>query len=356
MKQYQVVEMFDGENTAGTKAVADIVEIADKMGFEALYVKKSNRENTFLKKVERQIVYLKRWNKVYFNIEDNSVVLLQEPFRTKQLGRRNVLYRLKKRKNVKFIMLIHDVEELRGSLYNEYYKREFSDMCTLADVIIVHNFVMKKFFIKKGIPKEKLVVLKIFDYLQENYSESSCLPKFERKITIAGNLDSTKCQYIAELKKLHALKIQLYGPNFDTTLKEYANINYGGSLPSNIIPEKLTAGFGLVWDGTSIDSCKGNAGEYLKYNNPHKLSLYLSSGLPVVIWAEAAEAEFVKSNKLGITVNSLFELQNDLEDITEDDYDQMARNVSAIAEKLKKGYYAGKALQESVNILIRECE
>lgn len=41
MKQYQVVEIFEGENTAGTKAVADIVEIADRMGFEALYVKKS---------------------------------------------------------------------------------------------------------------------------------------------------------------------------------------------------------------------------------------------------------------------------------------------------------------------------
>lgn len=45
MKQYQVVETFDGENTAGTKAVADIVEIADKMGFEALYIKNPNREN-----------------------------------------------------------------------------------------------------------------------------------------------------------------------------------------------------------------------------------------------------------------------------------------------------------------------
>ena len=123
-----------------------------------------------------------------------------------------------------------------------------------------------------------------------------------------------------------------------------------------MIPEKLTAGFGLVWDGTSIDSCKGNSGEYLKYNNPHKLSLYLSSGLPVVIWAEAAEAEFVKRNKLGISVNSLFELYNALENITEDDYNQIARNVAAIAEKLKKGYSAGKSLQESLGILIKECE
>lgn len=353
MKQYQVVETFDGENTAGTKAVADIVEIADKMGFEALYIENPSRENSFLKKLKRQMMYLKRWNKAYSDIEDNSLVLLQEPFRTKQLGRRSVLFRLKQRKKVKFIVLVHDVEELRKFLYNEYYKEEFSDMCALADAIIVHNSVMKEFFIEKGIPKEKIVVLEIFDYLQDNCSKFCDLPKYERKITIAGNLDPTKCQYIAELKELHILKIQLYGPNFDNTLKAYTNISYGGSLPSNVIPEKLTTGFGLVWDGTTISGCKGNAGEYLKYNNPHKLSLYLSSGLPVVIWDKAAEAVFVKNNKLGIAVNSLFELQSKLENITEDDYNEMARNVAVIAEKLKKGYYAGKALQKSVDILTK---
>ena len=91
----------------------------------------------------------------------------------------------------------------------------------------------------------------------------------------------------------------------------------------------------------------------MKYNNPHKLSLYLSSGLPVVIWDKAAEAVFVKNNKLGIAVNSLFELQSKLENITEDDYNEMARNVAVIAEKLKKGYYAGKALQKSMDILTK---
>ena len=32
---------------------------------------------------------------------------------------------------------------------------------------------------------------------------------------------------------------------------------------------------GLVWDGDSCSSCSGVCGEYLKINNPHKISFYL---------------------------------------------------------------------------------
>ena len=33
---------------------------------------------------------------------------------------------------------------------------------------------------------------------------------------------------------------------------------------------KMEGSFGLVWDGTSKDTCIGGFGEYLKFNNPHK--------------------------------------------------------------------------------------
>lgn len=50
----------------------------------------------------------------------------------------------------------------------------------------------------------------------------------------------------------------------------------------------------MVWDGESIDGGLGLSGQYLKYNNPHKLSVIFTSGLPVIIWNEAAEAGLVK--------------------------------------------------------------
>lgn len=260
---------------------------------------------------------------------------------------------LKLKKNIKYISLVHDVEELRKSLYNEYYEKEFAIMCMLADVIIVHNDKMKDFFVKKGIPKEKLVVLEIFDYLQKKDSNKT-KKYFEKQITVAGNLDINKCKYIGELCKLNKIKIQLYGPNFDNKMKNYSNIQYGGSVPSDIIPKKLISGFGLVWDGNSLEGCRGNTGQYLKYNNPHKLSLYLSSGLPVVVWSQAAEAQFIETNEVGLVVDSLFELQEKLSNMTAKQYDLYAKKTKKIANLLVNGYYTKTALAKALDLIKME--
>lgn len=59
-----------------------------------------------------------------------------------------------------------------------------------------------------------------------------------------------------------------------------------GSFKPEESPEHLQG----VWDGDSVDTCAGNTGAYLRYNNPHKTSLYLACGMPVIVWKEAAIA------------------------------------------------------------------
>lgn len=71
-------------------------------------------------------------------------------------------------------------------------------MMKIADVLIVHNNVMRDFFIAKGFDKEKIVVLGIFDYLRNE--SNSKLPVFEKSVTIAGNLDVKKSGYLANLR------------------------------------------------------------------------------------------------------------------------------------------------------------
>ena len=103
--------------------------------------------------------------------------------------------------------------------------------------------------------------------------------------------------------------------------------------------------YGLVWVGDSIDTCKGGKGEYLKINNPHKLSLYLAVGLPVIIWDEVTEAEFVKRENVGLTVSSLYELPDKLAVISDSDYTVMKNNAARIGEKLRNGEYMTRALK-----------
>ena len=300
-------------------------------------------------KIQRQIFFFIDWLKAYFSIASNSIVFIQNPYHHKQLIRNWVLEGLKRKKNVKFISLVHDVEELRKSLYNNYYKSEFDTMLSLVDVIIVHNDKMKDFFIKKGFPETKLVSLKIFDYLIDSQPSNSNV-KFERSISIAGNLDIKKSAYISQLGKLGVV-VNLYGPNFSHLLEKYKEIKYHGSFPASDIPNHLNSGFGLVWDGDSIDSCSGDFGEYLQYNNPHKLSLYLASGIPVVIWDKAAESKFVKENNLGLCVSSLYELQDKLNSITEHEFNEMVDNVEKQTDLLTHGKYTEASILEAEKII-----
>ena len=344
MKKYQIVEISGNLNHAGTKATADIALIAEKMGFQPLSIKIDTSETNAVGKLKKQLGYYTDWKHALNTIENNSVVILQHPFHHKQLTREKVLYQLKK-KGISFISFVHDVEELRVYRYNEYYHHEYETMLHLADILIVHNGVMKQWFIEKGIPEDKLISLGVFDYLQKY---ESVTPLFDRSITVAGNLDIEKSGYIGELGKLKNIRIHLYGPNFSENLKSNSNIEYHGSFPSDEIPRQLNKGFGLVWDGNSVYGCTGASGQYLKYNNPHKLSLYLSSGLPVVIWKDAAEAEYVRSHHLGICVDNLDELNSIFAKMTEDDYKVFLDNVSRVRKEFCSGVNTEKALNSAL--------
>lgn len=352
MKLYQIDETIDNENTAGSKAIEDIKNIAEGMGFEKVNVRKGNSENSILEKCFRQINYIGEWKNVFQQVCDNSIVLLQHPFRSRQLNRDRVLNKLKKKKNIKFVSIIHDVEALRKIFDNSFYRKEFITMLEIADVLIVHNNNMAKYFREIGVPDNKIVVLTIFDYLQKGKIDSE--PKFSKKINIAGNLDVNKSPYISELTKLKNVSVQLYGPNYDRKMEQCSHISYGGSFPPDKVPQMLKEGFGLVWDGNSIDGCRGATGEYLRYNNPHKLSLYLSSGLPVIIWKEAAEAEFVIKNQVGIAVNSLEELTDIFQKLTQQEYERMVYHVKLISNKLRNGQFTRNALIKALNILHAE--
>ena len=82
------------------------------------------------------------------------------------------------------------------------------------------------------------------------------------------------------------------------------------------------------------------------YNNPHKLSLYLVSGLPVVIWSKAAEAKFVKENKVGIVVDSIGQFNEMFDTINEEEYYEMVENANKISDKLRHGKYLENIIRE----------
>lgn len=241
-----------------------------------------------------------------------------------------------KKNSQKVYILIHDLESLRFKDRKNSCELELLNM---ADGVIAHNKKMIDWLREKGI-KVPITNLEIFDYdnnipLQENFI-------FDKSICYAGNLN--KASFLKEYKP--DFKLTLFGPNFSQSLMS-KHIEYKGSLsPDELAKELLTQNFGLIWDGDSSKECSGIYGEYLKYNNPHKTSLYLSSGMPIIIWRKAALAEFVEKNKLGIVIDDLSQITPILDKMTQEDYQEIKANTIKITHKLRSGFYTKKAVAE----------
>ena len=109
--------------------------------------------------------------------------------------------------------------------------------------------------------------------------------------------------------------------------------------------------FGLVWDGHSLDGCMGDLGEYLQYNNPHKTSLYLRCGLPIIIWKRAALASFVEEHQVGLTIDSLRELDERLGSLSEEEYYAMRQRVATVSQRIAEGRYVQEAVKQAMETL-----
>ncbi len=348
MNKYQIVEQTKKFQHAGSKAREDVAYFAEQSGYEPVVIKCHILKGMSV--FERAFKYFKPlpyWIGAFFRIRRHSVVLLQNPFYNRQAGREQCLKLLKKIKKCSIISVIHDAEFLRGSLWSDKNtQNEFDFMESNSDLLIVHNELMKKAFSEKGIDENRLIPLEIFDYRTDGEIPEKKPGENTADIIVAGNLRRDKCPYIYLLSHLeNGFSVNLYGPNYGGNA-ENTQIKYNGSFPSEKIPEIIDGKFGLIWDGDSADGCNGETGNYLRYNNPHKTSLYLVAGIPVVIWKEAAMARFVEKENVGICVNSLNDIKDKIDAVTDEEYKKMLENVNRIAGKLEKGYYLKTALKK----------
>ena len=258
------------------------------------------------------------------------------------------LVRKIQRRGVQVYFIIHDLEALRyANLDTVPLKHKIrvhlqeSSLLKVADGVIAHNPIMKSVLVEKGIPEHKLVSLEIFDYLIPNYQEKDGLSK-DQPIIVAGNLAQEKAGYLYQLPARPAYN--LYGVGFDES-RALANETYFGSFLPDELPAALEGGFGLVWDGDSAETCSGVFGEYLRYNNSHKASLYLASGFPLVVWKQSALSHFVLEKGCGIAVESLHDLKATIENLSDEAYRTLVENAKRVGQEIRDGHYLKTALK-----------
>ena len=259
------------------------------------------------------------------------------------------LVRKIQRRGVQVYFIIHDLEALRyANLDTVPLKHKIrvhlqeSSLLKVADGVIAHNPIMKSVLVDKGIVADKIVSLSIFDYLIPNFQEKIGLSK-NQPIIVAGNLAQEKAGYLYALPEEPAYN--LYGVGFDES-RALANETYFGSFLPDELPAALEGGFGLVWDGDSAETCSGVFGEYLRYNNSHKASLYLAAGFPLVVWKQSALSHFVLENGCGIAVESLHDLSQAIEQLDDKDYQDLVEKTKYIGKKIRDGFFLTNALNK----------
>ncbi len=345
MNIYFISEFNDKGNNAGSKARNDLEQIFvlnkwRKINDKPIVTSTSKRHLAYFIKsfIDAMLLYYK------LSYIRGSIIFCQYP-----VLKGSIIYNALRKisKTNKLCFIVHDINALRAP--EEQRKSLLEDEISIlneATAVIVHNDRMKNVLIENGLMVKNIVELRLFDYLANN--KKMPIRNMSRTVVYAGNLK--KSSFINKLYDCKELEFQinLYGSNFDCDNKHNSKINYVGSFPPDEVVGKLDGSFGLVWDGPSLNTCEGLMGDYMRYNNPHKLSLYIAAGLPVIVWSQAAISKFVMEHNIGFTVDNILGISEKLDNINQAIYAEYLENINLLREKVINGYYTREALNKAI--------
>ncbi|WP_428331689.1 hypothetical protein [Mucilaginibacter sp.] len=338
MTKYQFCIRFQNTtvNSAATKAVEDCNKIFSELGYIDYTIIVWDNENKF----KYYLLLIKELIFFFKSIQKGSIIVIQYPL----LSINNVFryfIKIAKLKRIKIFCIIHDLEALRsGGNNNEANRLEIKNL-NYFDEVIVHNPAMLGWMQQHGF-KKKAISLEIFDYLSD-HPINECEAKYSNSILFAGNL--RKSTFIYNVADIKGWIFNVFGPFFNLERSHLIdNLVWLGEYSPAEITTKLTGGFGLIWDGETVNSCDDKLGNYLKYNNPHKFSLYLAAGIPVVAPASSALSVVIKKYGIGFLVENLKELEKF--EFSTDQYEEMRKNVLVLREKVINGYFLKAAISK----------
>jgi anti-anti-sigma regulatory factor len=298
--------------------------IMDAAGFMALRFSNSNKKSSGTARFFKLVGF-------FFQLPKNSLVVFHFPLYATAY---KWLLRILKWRSISTAAIIIDIDGLRDK-DSSLLKKEIQ-LLSHFKYIVAHNTAMKEWLLLQ-LPTSKIYTIQFFDYPAEgtpahrNYSTAVCF---------AGSL--SKSTFIYSLKQTEQLRLNVYGEGYDATLHAKDGFTYKGIYKPSLLPMEMEGSFGLVWDGDSVYTCD----EYLKYNNPHKLSLYLSAGLPVIAWEQSAIVKMVKEKNIGITINNLPEIEQKIKAVSQKDYHIMQQNAVLAGQQIRKGEYLNQIMEQ----------
>ena len=204
------------------------------------------------------------------------------------------------------------------------------------DQLIVPNNRMVDYLIGQGAAEDRLINLQMLDRLSEDpVPERPLAPA----VCVVGDLSRKRSRYLHEIPR-GKLTWHLHGEGWKGKAKRTDMLYHGGKTT------QLEGSFGLIWEGQSARVCTGAQGAYMMLSTPRKMSLYLTQGMPVIVWKWSAMAEFVRENGLGLVIDQIADIHGAISALTAEEYAEMASSARAWGEKLRRGDMTRDALRQ----------
>lgn len=399
----------DSRMTSGVKGIEDIETIFCRNGARLLPIPSKRRTHhlTPARRLALQRPILRTWQEACGPLLPGDALVILLPLHEKfgLLGR---LIRSLKSRGIKVVFLAADLELARPATYSglkrSYVTRQELSYLRQADGIITHNQAYTRLLQSRGITGP-FMEFGLFDYLipeaqlrnlqsrrnggtplspdvdpgQSNSGTplspdagsgrlSGGTPRPDGPVIIATNLNPEKAGYAYRLPA--GTDFVLYGPNYRPELQRsdgasggsgaserrpedrksdnapFPRITYGGAFQADDLIDHISGSYGLLWDGPSPDTCAGPYGSYMRVNTPHRISLFLACGIPVIVWDQSAMAPLVLEEGLGFAVSSLGEIPAKRMEISAEQYSEMAKKAWLTGARLRRGENTASILEQ----------
>ncbi|WEK34471.1 MAG: hypothetical protein P0Y53_18445 [Candidatus Pseudobacter hemicellulosilyticus] len=336
-QRYFIQEHLQETVQDGGIGYVDGERILVREGFQPIHFPR-HHDFSFTAKLVRLLFLLRCW----WGLPRHSIIVFQYPLYAGM--NKLLLSALRLRPSIRVICLLADINGLKqgdaGLLRREVH------LFRRYHYFIVHNEAMRSWLLRQ-VPDAQTEITGFFDFLA---SPVQAPGRLSGEIAFAGNLyKSLFLEQLPQVVKAQPdLRFRVYGPHATAAMQNGPGIRYEGVFPPYEMPRLLQGSFGLVWDGDGIEGADGSMGQYMEFISHHKLSLYLVSGMPVLVYARAGSAALVQQYGLGIGISSLLEIGEKIGALTEADYQAMCRNVQEAGRKIA----AGDCLREALTKLL----
>lgn len=336
MKKW-IIKMNSGFSFDATaKAKNDVAKIGVDHGYETINVFR------YIDSGESDEAQIARIDGITAGVNPGDIVVIQYPMLISYRFETFFIDQMNKR-GIKPIIFVHDVDSWRFN----WVKDGFDEMAYFnkAAVLIVHGKPMADRMRAEGVTAPMVDHL-LLDYLDDEHQwDKYEIPAedFDRQLVMAGNL--LKSQFLVDWDL--ETPISTFGVTDDELadkLRANPQVTYGGGLFQWDLVETMPRAFGLAWD----HNLEGRPyADYTHYNHPHKVSLYLSHGMPVIISKQSAIAPLIEANHLGFTIDDIHEVDQIVNDTPDEVIEDILEHTARVGRMMRDGWFTANAFQQA---------